>query len=192
MITTRVHTSKRDTLTVQDERVRMMSDYQVWVGCLACYNEGILEGQWISAEHAPDWACKYAPAHEETWCMDHDMSPWIEGECSPQHAADVTARLQEIESDYRSLSLDVIAAYCDNFSEDVLTVDLDLVEEAYRGEWDTWRDFADNAADEFVLAGRDDDILAQYFDYEAWARDLEYDYWTAPASNYHVHVFRDM
>jgi antirestriction protein len=188
MITTRVHTSKRDTLTVQDERVRMMSDYQVWVGCLACYNNGNLNGEWVDAEDAPEWECKHAE-HEETWCLDHDMGPWIEGECSPQHAADVASRLQEIEGNYPPL--DVIAAYCDNFSEDVLTVDLDLVEEAYEGEWQTWRDYADNAADDLVLGGRED-TLAQYFDYEAWARDLECDYWTAPASNYHVHVFRNL
>ena len=169
-----------------------MSDYQVWVGCLACYNEGTLEGEWVDAESAPEWECKHAPAHDETWCMDHDMSPWIEGECYPEHAADVAARLHEVEDNYPALSLDVLAAYCDNFSEDVLTVDLDLVEEAYQGEWESWRDFADNAADEYVLAGREDDTLARYFDYESWARDLSFDYWTAPASNYHVHVFRSL
>lgn len=165
------------------------ADFAVWVGCLACYNEGRLVGEWVDASECVEYVPCTREGHNEWWVFDHEAGSLIPGECSPQHAADVADALQNMGD---TVPLPVIAAYCDNFHEDVLTVDIDLVEEAYEGEWQTWRAYADDAADEYVLAGREDDTLARYFDYEAWARDLAHDYWTAPASNHYVHVFRSL
>ena len=43
----------------------------VWIGCLACYNEGILNGRWFPAEEAgevtPEDLHLGLTAHDELW-----------------------------------------------------------------------------------------------------------------------------
>ncbi len=80
---------------------------RVWVGCLACYNEGFLAGEWWDADEAPlsmtgtDDETEhfnaqiderrvhvspyhYRDGHEELWVMDHDgFRGWLTGESSP-------------------------------------------------------------------------------------------------------------
>ncbi len=96
---------------------------RVWVGCLACYNEGVLAGEWWDADKAPlsmtgtDEESEhfnaqiderkvhvspyhYRDGHEELWVMNHDgFRGWLTGECSPAEARRVAAMLDEIESD---------------------------------------------------------------------------------------------
>jgi hypothetical protein len=54
-------------------------------------------------------------------------------------------------------------------------------EEAYCGEWNSEQEFADNLADEMGFIEEMGRInLAQYFDYDKWARDLFMtDYWSS-------------
>lgn len=65
-------------------------------------------------------------------------------------------------------------------------------EDQYAGEWASFRDYADDMADECVIGGAEDGLLVRYFDYEAWARDLAFDYWTVPTEHGGVFVFRNM
>lgn len=46
--------------------------------------------------------------------------------------------------------------------------------EAYQGQYPTERDFAEELSDAIDLLGevREDSILARYFDWDAWTRDL--------------------
>ena len=65
--------------------------------------------------------------------------------------------------------------------------DLDDFEEAYCGEWDSEEDFARHIVEECYDLERTMGNLAQYFDYEAFGRELfMYDY-SMGANN---HVFR--
>lgn len=67
--------------------------------------------------------------------------------------------------------------------------DLDDFEEAYCGEWDSEEDFAQHIVEECYDLERTMGNLAQYFDYEAFARELfMYDY-TMGANN---NVFRNI
>lgn len=76
------------------------TDYtpRAWVGCLGCYNEGTLAGEWLDADELEDKDTLAAictrPDHEELWCMDLDNIPG--GECSPAEAA----RLARAITDY--------------------------------------------------------------------------------------------
>ena len=62
----------------------------VWIGCLACYNQGLLNGQWFPAEEAgevtpEDLHC--GPTyHDELWIFDHEGFPRGTGEMSPTAA----------------------------------------------------------------------------------------------------------
>lgn len=68
--------------------------------------------------------------------------------------------------------------------------DVEHFDDAYVGCFDTFRDFADDTADEFMPSDAPD-FLMRYFDYAAFARDLEYDYWTiTDPETYMVHIFR--
>lgn len=64
-------------------------------------------------------------------------------------------------------------------------------EEQYAGEWASFREYADEMADDVTLGGADpNSLLVRYFDHDAWARDLAHDYWTAPTADGAVYVFR--
>lgn len=150
----------------------MSETLRVWVGCLACYNSGRLHGAWEDAQDAVAWECDKAD-HEETWCFDSD-TPWIQGECSP-HEAGVIAEAVYLLSD--DIPADVVREYLAGMNESVTTYTRDIGD-SYRGEWDSWGDFANGLADELLGDVPSDSLLARYFDYEAFARDLAYDYQT--------------
>ena len=89
-----------------------MSDnnkFRVWVGCLACYNDGRLVGEWFDAEDAPTEADEFmetvkvrcsgfGPPHEELWVFDTDCSP-IDGEMSPGTAKQYGEWLATLDDD---------------------------------------------------------------------------------------------
>jgi len=52
----------------------------------------------------------------------------------------------------------------------------------------TLLEYADDIADE-MLNVRDNDFLMNYFDYQSFARDLEYDYTVVHISGYQVAIF---
>lgn len=89
--------------------------------------------------------------------------------------------------------LDSVAflAWCDNFHiTDDYESQVDEYMDAYSGCWDTFQDFAENMFDDTMSVP---DHLAPYIDYEKFARDLQYDYWTATdTTDYTVHVFRNI
>ncbi len=52
---------------------------RVWIGCLACCNEGRLVGDWFDAVGADEvttydinGAHSRAESHDELWCFDHE------------------------------------------------------------------------------------------------------------------------
>lgn len=59
----------------------------VWIGCLACYNEGILNGRWFPAEEAgevtPEDLHLGPTYHDELWIFDHEGFPTGTSEMSP-------------------------------------------------------------------------------------------------------------
>ena len=62
---------------------------RAWIGCLACYNEGRLVGDWYDAINADEvttydlhGAHSRADSHDELWVMDHENIP-VSGEMSP-------------------------------------------------------------------------------------------------------------
>ena len=60
-------------------------------------------------------------------------------------------------------------------------------ESNFVGIYDSFREYADDIADE-MLNVRDNDFLMNYFDYDSFARDLEYDY-TVLDVGYQVAIF---
>lgn len=74
------------------------------------------------------------------------------------------------------LDHDAVIAYCENLHiRDTEFPDhADEFVDAYRGHYSSFMDYATELFDETMDVP---DHLAAYIDYEAWARDLSYDYW---------------
>ena len=66
---------------------------------------------------------------------------------------------------------------------------LDDFMDSYAGTWDSWAQYAEQFFDDVYLH-EVPEWLVNYIDYEAFGRDLSYDYWTADDGHYGVHVFR--
>jgi len=71
-------------------------------------------------------------------------------------------------------------------SENIDTAETEF-EDAYKGKYDSEEDFAYEFMNEVYEIP---DFLKPYIDYEAVARDLMMDYWSAPAGNGKVYIFR--
>jgi antirestriction protein len=147
-------------------------DLQVWVGCLAHYNNGDLIGEWVSAEEAPDWVCpKRNPANiyincEETWIFDHEI-PWVRGEMDPMTARKWAEAVDWVEEhqveavrDWASwLGLDDPEEFTQSRFED-----------AYQGQYEKAEDHAYQLVEEaYDLV--DVPFFSLHFDEVAWQQD---------------------
>lgn len=172
---------------------------RVWIACLACYNGGRLVGDWFPAEIADDVTLDEIHAHyggtrmdcEEVWCFDTDNLP-MSREMSVVEAAGWGCLLSEVDDWQR----DALFAWVR--SGDYITEgggdlpSLPDFEERYAGEWDAFRDYAENLADDIGLLADVPEDLVGYFDWNTWTRDLAYDYTTEAAPNGGVYVFRSL
>lgn len=185
-----------------------MTDFEdwaprVWVGCLACYNGGMLIGAWYDvatdnvADLTPmhvhvaaqndrleptDWA-----GHEELWVMDHeDWHGLISGECSPMEAQATYDAVSDALTT-SCMPVEALAAWASNIGAD--REDWGQASDYYYGEHESLEDYAEECVEEGLM-GEVPDWLAGYIDISAIARDMECEgYWTEPAPGGGVYVF---
>lgn len=172
---------------------------RAWVGCLACYSEGRLVGEWVDAVDAAECVPCQRAGHEEWWVMDHEGLP-VAGECSPGEATR-WAEIMTACAEGTGAPLDAVRAYLDNFHgyEDALND----FEDAWCGEWESERQYAEEYAEECGYLSTPAEHahhwggqavpnpLLDYVDWDAWARDLFTDgYWSARNPAGGVFVFR--
>lgn len=172
---------------------------KIWVGCLACYNDGRLVGEWFDAVDGGE--VTLADVHggtdqvrqgcEEIWVFDHEHVP-VSGEMSPHEAAEWGRALFEVP-DHQRAALCAWVESGDYVAEG--TGDLPSIsdfEERFVGEWESFRDYAEDLADEIGLLRDVPEEIARYFDWEAWTRDLAYDFTVEDAPRSGVFVFRSL
>lgn len=169
---------------------------RVWIGCLTCYNHGRLTGEWFAAADAGDVTTADvhgfpSATHEELWVMDHEHLP-ISGECSPAEAGEWGQLLADVD-DWQRDALMAWVRSGDYIADGTGPLpSLPDFEERYAGEWDTFREYAEELADDIGMLSGVADEIARYFDWSAWTRDLAYDYTTEPASDGGLYVFRSL
>ena len=171
---------------------------RAWVGCLACYNSGHLIGEWFDAATADEvttydihGAHSRADSHDELWVMEHENLP-VRGEMDPSEAAAWGRCLAEVDEHLRP-ALCAWVESGDYVAEG--TGDLPSVsdfEERYRGAWDSFLEYAEQLADDIGLLADVPEEIARYFDWQAWSRDLAFDYSTYVNPEGGVFVFRNM
>lgn len=165
---------------------------KLYAACLASYNSGILHGAWIDASSDVD-AMQDAintmlraspcpnvtvthdgaevPSAEEYAIHDYDDFPNM-GEYPA--LSDVAAYVELVE-DHSEIDEGDLKAIMDDFK--TVADASEALADKFAGIYDTFRDYADEVADETLAAHdiKDDSPLARYFDYEAFARDLAFD-----------------
>lgn len=110
--------------------------FRVWVGCLACYNEGRLVGEWFDAADAPQDMDDFvervkhprATTHEELWCFDTENSP-VDGEMSPMDAAKYAEMIENLD-----IPLGALTAWLDNHHEKLSEDAIEQATDAYVGD----------------------------------------------------------
>jgi antirestriction protein len=127
---------------------------------------------------------------EELWVLDHEGLP-ISGECSPTTAAEWARLLAEVDEWQRGAFLAWVRAGSYWMDGDGLPSVSDF-EDAYAGEWESFREYAGDYADSIGLLSDVPELVATYFDWDAWARDLAYDFTTEPAPGGGIFVFRSL
>jgi antirestriction protein len=166
---------------------------RIYVACLAAYNNGRLHGEWIDADQDAEdiWsevqrmlAASPEPGAEEWAIHDHEgfgelrLSEWE----SIERVASIAAGIAEHGEAFTAwLSYDA----------DRDPADLDAFADAYMGEWDSIRAYAEDYADSTGLDALADQAGSPYVvvDIDALARDMEIELYAAPSGNGSVYVF---
>lgn len=170
-----------------------MSTPRIYVACLAAYNNGRLHGRWIDADQSVEdiWsevqamlAASPEPLAEE-WAI-HDYEGFGE------------LRLSEWESFERVAAIAAgIAEHGDAFSAWLSydssqdPTDTQSFEDAYQGEWDSMRAYAENYADEMGLYDIAETSGSSYIsvNIDMLTRDLDIELYTVDSDHHTVYVF---
>lgn len=161
---------------------------RIYVACLASYNRGTLHGEWIDAtdtdeinesiqemlENSP------SPGAEE-WAI-HDFDNFGNLRLSEHEDIDRVAEIGALIEEHGA----AFAAHADNVGIDHATEE--NFQDAYCGEWDSEKAYAENLFDELYAHDLPDHI-APYIDYEAFARDLFIGDYSSVESKPGVYVF---
>lgn len=150
---------------------------RVWIGCLACYNEGQLVGHWYDAVAAED----VLPAdlhgvpttHEELWVMDTDGMP-VSREMDAREASAWGRAMEGIDPQWRAAWM----AWVEDqwIKEPDQAPDQQEFYELFAGQFPSFRDYAEMIARDTDLFYGVPDEITRYFDWDSYASDMEHDY----------------
>lgn len=176
---------------------------RIYVASLSDYNAGELHGAWIDADQDPDeiheeiramLAGSSQPGVEEYAIHDHEgFGPFVVGEYEDiDRVAAFATAMAGVHGEP-----DAFAAWVANdpyvleLHDNDPTELVDAFYEAYAGCWPSVTDYAADWIEDTGMLRDADDLIARYFDFDAFARDLELggDIWTAPAGGGEVYVF---
>lgn len=172
---------------------------KVWIGCLLCQNSGKLVGEWFNAIDADE--VTLADVHrgaggsragcEELWCFDVDDMP-VHHEMSPAEAAEWGRVVEDVDEHLRPALLAWVRSG-DYLAEGTGELpSTSAFEERFAGEWGSFREYAENLAEDVGLLRDVTEEVGRYFDWEAWTRDLAFDYTVEDAPGSGVFVFRSL
>ena len=161
---------------------------KIYVASLEAYNQGRMVGDWITPtdylsfekfnnaiQVATGYADEVAVHDYEGIDLDNEYPDFEE----------LYYFCQAVEDSW--VDDEVILAYAEYTGEELDNELIANAENNYIGTFDSFREYADDFADEQLH--NTDDFLKNYFDYESFARDIEYDHMVCDVSDYNVAVF---
>lgn len=174
---------------------------RVWAACLCCYNSGRLIGRWVDCIDVADITMTMLHEGadgpyvgcEEVWCLDLDCLP-VDHEMDLLEAAQWGRVFTEVGGEHWPALCAWVrsAAYVAEDNGEIPCVS--DFEERYCGLWDSFREYAEQLADDIGLTNGWPEEAQRYFDWNAWTCDLQLEYTVvnAPAPAYGVFIFRDL
>lgn len=163
------------------------TDRKVWVGCLACYNDGRLMGAWFDAADVGELTSgelheandpnrhdlkdqrEGYGEHEEIWCFDIEGFGHWNTEMSPSEAFRKDEEIARVV-DATGAPAAAVLAWAERTGND----DLSCFEDDWHGEHASAEEFVENFYEE---TGQELGPLASYIDWERVARDWGFEGW---------------
>lgn len=170
-------------ISLEDYRMNDANGIGLYVGTYKKYCGGSLFGMWVNLEAVSDVEEFFDVCNElhkdEVWpeFMMQDYQGFPEELYSESMGNDDVERLLA----YVALDDDdkeILDAFCSCYGRRIDDVD-EMMQEAKNrcmGKYDSFKEFADEIADEKLACMNAPEFCSQYFDYESFARDLKYDY----------------
>jgi antirestriction protein len=166
---------------------------RIYVACLAAYNNGRLHGEWIDADQSAD------ELHEAVVRMlASSPQPGAEEWAIHDYEGFGSLRLGEYESLERVATIAAgIAEHGDAFSawlsydESQDATDMQSFEDAYRGEWDSLRAYAEDYAESTGMYEAAEKSGSSYVvvDIEMLERDLDIELYSVRSDQHTVYIF---
>ena len=163
---------------------------KIYVASLEAYNNGKMVGDWVtptdylSFEKFND-AIQIATKNADEVAV-HDYEG-IDLDNEYPDFEDLYYFCQALEDSW--LDNEAIIANAENTGEELDNELIADAENSYVGTFSSFQEYAEDYADELIHST--DDFLKSYFDYESFARDLEYDYMVCDVSDYNVAIFNN-
>jgi len=159
---------------------------RIYVACLAAYVSGHLHGEWIEPSDTVEGlqkqinqVLKSSPVEDaEEWAI-HDYDGF-------QNLGEYPGleNIVKVGAAYSEHGQEMVDDFFENHGVDYALDTLENIEDEYHGQWDSFSEFAYQLAEDTIPELNDDSILSRYFNYDAFADDLEFDYHMG--SNGHV------
>lgn len=145
------------------------TDRRAWLGCLACYNAGRLEGEWFDYSAGEfvgfdEYRETHNPTHEEWEAFDAEGFGF-----RPGRSSSILELLEfaELLEEYETLGIPAEVA--------AEALEDEFGPESYRGEYESLEAYAEELVWEGCY-GTVPEALASYIDLGAIARDLHHEY----------------
>lgn len=168
---------------------------RIYVACLAAYNAGRLHGRWIDAAQDADaihaevhamLAASPVPGAEE--CAIHDYEGFAGIRIGEYDSIETVAKLAALLDEHGA----AIAAFYDNqpgYWDDNLDDIEPAFQDAYCGEWESERAYAEDYAESTGALQEDARWPYDHIDWDDATEDLMQDYWSTSAPDGGVFIF---
>ena len=163
---------------------------KIYVASLEAYNQGRMVGDWVTPtdylsfekfNDAIQVATEYA---DEVAVHDYDG---INLSNEYPNFEELYYFCQALKDSW--VDDEVIMAYAEHTGDELDNELIANAEDYYVGTFDSFQEYADDFADEQLH--NTNDFLKSYFDYESFARDIEYDYTVLDLSDSNVAIFNN-
>lgn len=157
------------------------------------YSEGSLFGMWINLEAVRDAEEFFEVCdklHEDEQFPEFMFQDY---QGFPEELYRESMSVEDVEKILAFVALDdddreMLEAFCECYGGDATDADnIEDVRERFMGCYDSFQEFADQCADEVLACMNAPEFCSRYFDYEAYARDLRYDF----SVSENGYIFRD-
>ena len=180
---------------METKQITAIDEPAIWLGCLSCYNNGRLNGKWITAEQAtePEAAetlnglaelvevndytasrCRKCYG-DEFEVMDYQLIP--KSCANAKEFYDNAEQLNELHNTDQLILITMLAENIDTGGYMDLDELIRYHSDNYAGEHDSAKEFGEDYAEQTGDYDAVPEHMRNYIDWEHYATELLYDYW---------------